>query len=398
LIINSGGKMSHVVSAYLAGNPVAPIDPEVALHALTHSGAAVIFLNDERRITFFNQASEQLLGIRHADAIGADFFAILNATFSRLLRDHPIPAFFADDEEGKSTIASDVEIVRNDGTRFWGNITVTRRVYMAKQYYTVVLSDISKRQKMEDDILNKNAQIGKLNAQMEKFLYSTSHDLRSPLTSILGLINLLRMESVDEKVLEYILKIESSTMKLDRIIRNIMNFSRATYQRRRSEKIDVEQVANRVLKAHRGDSNYSRIRFDVVSDPASPFYSDPERVEIILNNIIANAIHFFDENKVRSFVRVNISLQPTEALVEIIDNGIGIGKQHHDQIFTMFYKASLNSSGAGLGLYIVKESLEQLKGTITMESELGFGSVFRIRIPNDQKNQLIGRKMKPQQH
>jgi signal transduction histidine kinase len=173
-----------------------------------------------------------------------------------------------------------------------------------------------------------------------------------------------------------------------------MNFSRATYQRRRSERIDLEQIANRVLKTHRGDLNYSRIHFDVVSDHTLPFHSDPERVEIILNNIIANAIHFCDQNKVRSFVRINISLQSAEALVEIIDNGVGIGKQHHDQIFSMFYKASLNSSGAGLGLYIVKESLEQLKGTITMESELGFGSVFRIRIPNDHKSQLTGRKLK----
>lgn len=388
--------MSQVVSTFVLGNPSAPIDPEIALHALTHSGAAVLFLNDERRITFFNHASENLLGIPQVDAIGADFFAILNATFARLLRDHSIPAFFANDDEKKPTISSDVEIVRNDGSRFWGNITVTRRMYLTERYYTVIVSDISRRQKLEDDILNKNAQIGKLNAQMEKFLYSTSHDLRSPLTSILGLINLLRMESVDEKVLEYIVKIESSTMKLDRIIRNIMNFSRATYQRRRSERVDLEQLVHRILKAHRGDLNYPRIHFDIVSDHASVFHSDPERVEIILNNVITNAIHFCDQNKLRSFVRINISLRPTDAMVEIIDNGVGIGKQHHDQIFSMFYKASLNSSGAGLGLYIVKESLEQLKGAITMESELGFGSVFRIRIPNDFASQGVDRKLKGQ--
>jgi signal transduction histidine kinase len=232
-----------------------------------------------------------------------------------------------------------------------------------------------------------------LNTQMEKFLYSTSHDLRSPLTSILGLVNLMRMEALDDSIEEYTAKIETSAIRLDRIIRNIVNFSKATYQRRKSEKIDLEMLTHRVLNAHHSDANYKKIFFEVVANQGLPFFSDPERMEIILNNIISNAIHFCDPNKVRSFVRVNITVGVADVLIEIIDNGLGIGHQHHNQIFSMFYKATLNSSGAGLGLYIVKESLEQLKGSVTMESELGFGSVFRVRVPNDQKGKLMIRKL-----
>jgi PAS domain S-box-containing protein len=377
-------------------NLVTELDSKVALHAMMQSSAAIAFVNHEGKIIFFNAAAEQATGYTQDEVLGSDIDVVLAATFSKL-PDRAIQVFLKEQSATRS-ISKDIEVVRKDTTTFWGNITLSRIAHNDTTYFSVLISDVTKRQKMEDDLLSKNAQLGKLNAQMEKFLYSTSHDLRSPLTSIMGLVNLMRMESIDQTLQEYIAKIEQSTMKLDRIIRNIMNFSKATYQRRRSEKIDLEYLAHRVLNAHQGDPNFRRIHFEVVASQEHPFYSDPERLEIILNNTIANAIHFFDANKVRSFVRINIAVEAKEVLIEIIDNGLGIGKQHHDQIFSMFYKATLNSSGAGLGLYIVKESIEQLKGSVTMESELGFGSVFRIRVPNDHKGQLINRKIKLQKH
>ncbi|HTJ51004.1 MAG TPA: ATP-binding protein, partial [Cyclobacteriaceae bacterium] len=98
-------------------------------------------------------------------------------------------------------------------------------------------------------------------------------------------------------------------------------------------------------------------------------------------------------NKTKSFLTINITIDKAHALIEFIDNGVGIGKQHQDDIFNMFYKASHLSKGAGLGLYIVKETLEKLGGTISLESEIGFGTAFRVSIPNDHKGKLIGQKL-----
>jgi PAS domain S-box-containing protein len=257
--------------------------------------------------------------------------------------------------------------------------------------------DISDRVEYEERLQQQNQELAKVNSQMEKFLYSTSHDLRSPLTTILGLVNLMRMETKDKTILDYVYKVESSASKLDKIIRDIMMFSRATYQRARSERIDFEPFIWKVLNNYRAEPASRKVNIQVFVEGESQFYNDPERLEIIIDNLVRNALHFYDYNKSRPFLQIRVALTDKLVQLEFADNGIGIGQQHLDNIFTMFYKASHTSKGAGLGLYIVKETVSQLQGTISVESEIGFGSVFRVSIPNDHKGKLINRKLHLQQ-
>jgi signal transduction histidine kinase len=245
----------------------------------------------------------------------------------------------------------------------------------------------------EESLQLKNDQLAKLNLQMEKFLYSASHDLRSPLTSIMGLVNLVRMETTNRSILDYIDKIETSTSKLDKIIHDIMSFSKTTYQRLKSERIDFESTVWKIISQYSSEEYFKSIGFAVKVDGNATFFSDIERIEIILDNLIRNAIHFFDPNKINSFIKISVNLESELATIQIIDNGLGISPQHIDHIFKMFYKGSLNSRGAGLGLYIVKEGLGQLKGSVKVESEIGFGCVFTIAIPNGAKGKLISKKL-----
>lgn len=252
--------------------------------------------------------------------------------------------------------------------------------------------DISERVEFEHSLEQKNIQLAKINNQMERFLYSTSHDLRSPLTTIMGLVNLLRVESSDQKVLDYAGKIEASAIRLDKIIKDIINFSKTTYKHIHSEYIDLETLIWKVINSHREDVNFARLKIEVSVNGQARFYSDADRMEIILDNVIRNAIQFTDANKVWPFLNINAVLMPEFASIEVHDNGIGIARQYFDQIFNMFYKASLQSKGAGLGLYIAKEGVEQLEGKISVESEIGFGSVFKVFIPNSVKGRLINKK------
>jgi PAS domain S-box-containing protein len=375
-------------------NSVAALDPKIALHALGQTASAIIFLDEEKNIVFYNDAAEKILGFKRNDVLGQPAKTIFPVSCYDELDSFLEKKRGAPTNLSPAVFSFDFKVTRRDKSTFWANANFSSVAHDDQVYFTILVRDVSKRRQTEIELASKNEQIGKLTAQMEKFLYSTSHDLRSPLTSIMGLVNLMRMESLDDSFEEYTAKIEASAMKLDGIIKNIVNFSKATYQRRKSEMIDLEMLSNRVLHIHSNHPNYSKIFFEVVASNKIPFFSDPERMEIILNNVISNAIHFFDANKVRSFVRVNIAISAADVLIEVIDNGTGIGHQHHSQIFSMFYKATLNSSGAGLGLFVVKESLDQLKGSVTMESEIGFGSVFRIRVPNDHQEQLMGQKLK----
>jgi len=254
--------------------------------------------------------------------------------------------------------------------------------------------DISERVEFENNLEQKNVQLAKVNSQMEKFLYSTSHDLRAPLTSILGIVNLVRMESSDKSVVEYVNKIESRVIKLDQIIRDIINFSKTTYKNIHSGFIDLESLVWKIVNSYHDDKNFARIKVTVAVSGDAKFYSDMDRIEIILDNLIRNAIQFVDVNKVKPFLNINIELLPESVSIDIHDNGIGIARQYFEQIFNMFFKASLQSKGAGLGLYIAKEGVEQLAGTMTLESEVGFGSVFKVFIPNSAKGRLINKKRK----
>jgi len=252
--------------------------------------------------------------------------------------------------------------------------------------------DISERLEFEQNLEFKNAQLAKINHQMEKFLYSTSHDLRAPLTSILGLVNLVRMDTTDQKVVDLVGKIETSAMKLDKIIRDIISFSKTTYKNIHSERIDFGRLLWKVINFHRGEENFDKIKVEVTIHGNAPFYNDTDRLEIILDNLIRNGIQFMDPKKLRPFLHILVHLAPESVTVEIHDNGVGIARQYFEQIFNMFFKASVQSKGAGLGLYIAKEGAEQLGGLISLESEVGFGSVFRVVIPNSPKGRLINRK------
>lgn len=252
--------------------------------------------------------------------------------------------------------------------------------------------DISERVAFEQNLELKNQQLAKINHQMEKFLYSTSHDLRAPLTTIMGLVNLIRMDSKDKALVEYASKIEISAHKLDKIIRDIISFSKTTYKNIHSEKIDFEALIWKIINNHCGDEHFGKIKIQVSVVGSSFFYSDTDRIQIILDNLIRNAVHFVDINKAHSFINITVLISADEALVEIHDNGIGIARQYFESIFNMFYKATVHSKGAGLGLYIAKEGIEQLGGNISVNSEIGFGSLFKLLIPNSPKGKLINRK------
>lgn len=259
-------------------------------------------------------------------------------------------------------------------------------------FFNWTILDISEWSDFDKKLQQKNEQLAKANSQVEKFLYSTSHDLRAPITTIFGLVNLMRHEVQDNSILDYVDKIESSVNRLDNIIHDILNFSKAYYQRLSSVRIDFEAMVQKVIAKHSNNQAFPKIHIEVKIRGDFSFYTDAERLEMIMDNIIRNAYNFYDEHKSRSFIHIYVTIKEDQAVLEFIDNGIGIGKQFLDNIFTMFYKASHLSKGAGLGLFIVKEAVTQIGGSVGVESEVGFGSLFRVVIPNNHKGRLINRK------
>jgi signal transduction histidine kinase len=117
-------------------------------------------------------------------------------------------------------------------------------------------------------------------------------------------------------------------------------------------------------------------------DETFPLFSDAIRLSIIFNNLISNSIKYRHPRKEKSFFSVSIKVYSEKAVITVEDNGIGIGEKYLDKIFNMFFRATEKSEGSGLGLYIVKEALDKLKGCIKVESIINNGTKFIIEIPN----------------
>ncbi len=231
------------------------------------------------------------------------------------------------------------------------------------------------------ELREKNRKLQKTNDELNRFVYSASHDLRAPLTSIMGVLNLARLEVGDFGDDPYLPLIDRSVKRLDEFIQNIIDY----YQNIRSDTIRNEVDFNTVVKGiieDLGMLSGKNIDFRVnISQPGS-FLGDSFRIKTVLVNIISNAIKYQRPEADSQVVSIDIDVLADKAVIRISDNGIGIEAEYVDKIFDMFFRATQKNSGSGIGLFIVKEALDKMGGQIDVKSAVGEGTTFSIEIPN----------------
>jgi len=244
------------------------------------------------------------------------------------------------------------------------------------------LKDITDLKRSELKLIEKNKDLQKVNNELDSFVYRVSHDLRAPLTSILGLIELIKSEDDPNTIKTYIDLQEKSVRKLDNFIQDIINISRNARQDLSIDRINFEEILDQVFEENQYSNLSNKIENRLSLNIKDSFYSDMRRIKIIFNNLISNSIKYTNPYCSNPFVGIDIKVNANEAIIEIIDNGIGIEKQHIGKIFNMFYRADQNKSGSGLGLYIVRETVDKLKGNISVTSNVNVGTNFKIILPN----------------
>ena len=260
--------------------------------------------------------------------------------------------------------------------------TVVRNRAGYPKYAIGIVDDINDSKIAEEKIKQQNKELVKINHELDEFVYRTSHDLRAPLASVLGLINVLRIEKDERQKNEYIDLIERSVKKLDSSIREILDLSRNSRLDLEIKPIDLKTFINSIFDELSHTRGYDSIRKIISIDESFPFYADKRRLKIILSNLISNAINYHNPYVVDKYIEVSGKINEQEIEITVTDNGTGIEKHHMEHIFKMFYRATTCKSGSGLGLYIVKESMEKLNGKIFVSSELNKGTSFRLHIPN----------------
>lgn len=233
-----------------------------------------------------------------------------------------------------------------------------------------------------------NEELIKSYDELDKFVYSVSHDLRAPLTSVLGLVELARHKVTVPSApadLDYLDMIESSVDKLDVYIKNIIDYYRSTRMESTEEEIDFREILENTHQELSYYDDYSRLSIHMeINNPENvSFKSDHSRLRVIFNNIVSNAVKFQKPHSRESFLRISVDITSTNARLVFKDNGIGIESKHLAEIFKMFFRASHINAGSGIGLYIVNEAIKKLEGTIEVQSIPGNKTVFTIFLPNN---------------
>lgn len=312
-------------------------------------------------------------------------------------------SLFADEASHKATtsvveqqgVLVDCRVIfrKKDGKTFWGLLTGSKVRRGGNDVFEGVVHDISDRVKTEEYVNDLQTRFDKLSMELDQFVYSASHDIRSPISTALGLVNLMRLELKDETTEKYVSMLKQSLIKLENYAGELTGFGKNSKNRLDDERIDFGSMISEILsELSQTHPNFRSVThsFDLVGN--SIFYSDTVRMQLILRNVIKNCFDYFDRSKAVSVISTTVTLQPEKASIDVYDNGVGIPALYQRSVFDIFFRGTDLSKGPGLGLYCAREAAMKLGGTITLQSEYGIGTSVKIQLPNSRKGRLVNMK------
>lgn len=242
-------------------------------------------------------------------------------------------------------------------------------------YHSMIKKLTSSHEKIEQ----KNLELITVNKELDRFVYSASHDLRSPITSLKGLIEIAISEEDPEELKNYLNLMNQSLTRQDQFISDIIDYSRNKRLVSHNEVINLDEAIDEVIAQHKHIKEVNEIKIHK-QIAVNKVYTDGLRLKIILNNLVSNAIKYSDKQKNSKFIKIKTAKVDNHLKIEVADNGIGIKEDALDKVFDMFFATNTNL-GSGLGLYITKEAVENLNGMISVNSIIDKGTTFLVTIP-----------------
>lgn len=231
------------------------------------------------------------------------------------------------------------------------------------------------------ELEESNKTLAKAVNELDRFVYSASHDLSAPLKSILGLVNIARMEDQEGKLHVHLNYIEQSILKQEEVIEGLIQYSRNARQSVTTKSVALGDLVDQVIANLRFVPDFDDVSIKNNIQVGLQVNSDQLRLQMIISNLLSNGIKYRDLEKDDSFVKIDVEEYDATWCLIVEDNGQGIGSDHQKKIFDMFYRANEVSDGTGLGLFIVNEAIERLGGHISVKSEPKKGTTFKIEFP-----------------
>jgi signal transduction histidine kinase len=213
---------------------------------------------------------------------------------------------------------------------------------------------------------------------LDTFLYRSSHDLRGPITSLLGLASVAKIQNQQDELDPYFSSMEDTAGRMLRLLKRLNDTGTLFRAKRKTEIINVERFVQSILTQLSNQHTTNHVRIEIENNVGEFIASDPILLNHIIVNLMENGVVFREEHT--PFVKCSLYLE-NDLVIQVTDNGIGISPEVRNRIFDMFYRGSERSVGNGLGLFMVKKTLEILEGSIHIDSEPGKLTTFIVRIP-----------------
>jgi signal transduction histidine kinase len=222
-------------------------------------------------------------------------------------------------------------------------------------------------------------ELQRLNHELDQFIYHASHDLRSPLTTILGLVNLISLDEPTPLIAKYSELISERVHHLDGLLKDLVSITYNNKTHLQPETINFDVEIRSILKEFH--HQFDHVQAFLTIEGQHEFATDSVRFRTIVRNLISNALKYHNPHIDTPFLKILIQNNVDHAVISVADNGIGIEDAHLYKIFGMFFRATEKSKGTGLGLYIVKSMVDKLGGQIQVTSRHEVGTTFSVELP-----------------
>ncbi len=333
----------------------------------------IIVLNNKDEIVYVNDRVLELLGYTQGE--------LIEKTINQILLSRGL------DQESYQILENriktkpeqyELQLRRKQGDSLWVWISSNPIKAEQSEYLGTILAvaDINSLKIAQNEIIS-------VNNEMENLLYRASHDLKGPISSVEGVIGLLKIEKKDDVLVQnYVNMMEKRVKNLSELIKNLTVVSSIKEGKLITKIIDFQQLINSIISTFSFYENYENITFRVHILSKKEFYTDESLLYTIVQNFVENGIKYSKRSFDNSLIQVTVKDTQEGIELEFLDNGIGISEESQSTIFDMFTRASVQEKGSGLGLYIVQNAIKKLHGTIQLESEEHAGSIFTIQLPS----------------
>jgi PAS domain S-box-containing protein len=341
----------------------------------------LIVISADKKILFVNNEGEQILGIdqlRKSDLKIEEFFRHEGSSDKNFSENVLTPAL-----NGKKIINFSTEIINAQGKHIPVLISASSyKVSAHESQVLLLIHDISELIQTEIQLAIREDQLKDKTEELNSFFYRTTHDLKGPVASIIGLTKITKKEH-DTQIIDACLdKIETSANRLNNIL---LDFIKVMHVRERVPEItliDFQKLTEGIVHSLKYSTGPDAVEFYISIDKGIKFHSDQSLLDSIIYNLTANGVNYRREIPgEKSFVDIRIKKSGNEIVLKISDNGTGIKKEDEGKIYNLFFRGDTKSSGTGLGLYIFKNAITKLNGRFELESEVGKGTTFTIWLP-----------------